>query len=60
MNNKKENNKFAIGDTVSFGVDICKVVDIIDYKNGYTYDICIFNDDGMYLNVPEEKLEIIS
>lgn len=61
MNNKKENNKFTIGDIVSFGGDICKVVDIIDYKNGYTYDICIFNDDdGMYLNVPEEKLETIS
>lgn len=55
-----ENNKFTIGDIVSFGGVICKVDDILDGKNGYIYDIYEVNGDGIYFDVPEEKLEIIS
>lgn len=55
-----ENNKFTIGDTVSFDGVICKVDDILGDKNGYTYDIYEVNGDGIYFDVPEEKLEFIS
>jgi hypothetical protein len=55
-----ENNKFTIGDTVSFGGVICKVDDILGNKNNYTYDIYEVNGDGIYFDIPEEKLEFIS
>ena len=55
-----ENNKFTIGDTVSFGGVICKVDDILDGKNGYIYDIVEVYGDGRDFDVREEKLDIVS